>query len=120
MAGMLEESLSSVWLRPAVLSRHSRPTHCADALIGARRGVRRCVRPHVIDQELFADALLRERKRAERFNQPFVLLLLSIRNGVSAEPASTWAAVVEGVAAVSRPTDVLGWLEQGSVIGLIL
>ena len=120
MAGMLEESLSSVWLRPAVLSRHSRPTHCADALIGARRCVRRCVRPNVIDQELFADALLRERRRAERFNQPFVLLLLSIRNGVSAEPTSTWAAVVDSVAAVSRPTDVLGWLEQGSVIGLIL
>ena len=33
---------------------------------------------------------------------------------------STWAAVVDSVAAVSRPTDVLGWLEQGSVIGLIL
>ena len=119
MAGMLEESASSVWLHPTVLLRHSKPTDRADALTGARRSVRG-VRPNAIDQKLFADALLRERRRAERFNQPFVLLLLSIRDGVIPEPMSTWAAVVDSIAAVSRPTDVLGWLQQDSVIGLIL
>jgi len=119
VAGMIEESLSSPWFRPTVLARHWRPTHRADALRRARRCVRPRISPKVIDEELFADALLRERRRAGRFDQPFVLLLLSFRNGVSAEPA-TWAAVVDSVAAVSRPTDVLGWLEQGSVIGLIL
>ena len=119
IAGIIENSLSSPWLRPAVLSRHWRPTHRADTRRRARGCVRPRVSPNVIDEELFADALLRERRRAGRFNQPFVLLLLSIRNGASAEPA-TWAAAVDSVAAVSGPTDVLGWLEQGSVIGMIL
>jgi exopolysaccharide biosynthesis polyprenyl glycosylphosphotransferase len=73
-------------------------------------------RCHVISEDLFRGVLVRERKRADRSNQPFVLLLLSAKD---ASP-SLWAAAVEAATAVKRETDVVGWFKNGSVLGVIL
>lgn len=81
---------------------------------GAWRG-----RPLVIAEELFHDVLARERKRADRFAQPFVLVLVVARDGRSVD-VPMWNSVIEALTVVKRDTDVLGWLEQSSALGLVV
>lgn len=63
--------------------------------------------------------LVREQKRADRFEQPFVLVLVSLRTGRACD-SSSWKAVIEALALVKRDTDVLGWFERGSVLAMIV
>src|SRR5712692_53758 len=77
-------------------------------------------RPHVINEELFRRVLIRERKRADRSNQPFVLLLVDMNDGLGADSSSIWETVIEALTAAKRGMDVLGWFERRAVIGLIL
>jgi lipopolysaccharide/colanic/teichoic acid biosynthesis glycosyltransferase len=72
---------------------------------------------HVVNEEIFRGVLLRERKRADRSNGSFTLLLLEISGDRS---SSGWRRAIEALAAAKRDTDVVGWFEQGRVIGLIL
>jgi lipopolysaccharide/colanic/teichoic acid biosynthesis glycosyltransferase len=83
-----------------------------------RRQDERCVRAHILDAKVFKDVLVRERKRADRFNQPFVLVLVSSDCGDSSPALSVGAT--EAVTSAIRETDVLGWFEQGTVLGVIL
>jgi len=73
----------------------------------------------VLSEDIFRDVVMRERKRADRFDQSFLLVLVALKPGRAAEPSS-WASVIDSVYAAKRDTDVLGWFERGSVIGLIL
>jgi lipopolysaccharide/colanic/teichoic acid biosynthesis glycosyltransferase len=75
---------------------------------------------HVIREELFLDALHRERRRADRSNRAVGLLLVSAPEGERADGSAMWKAIVSGLAASKRDTDVIGWFEQGSAIGVIL
>ncbi len=77
-------------------------------------------RPHVINEELFRRVLIRERKRADRSNQPFVLLLVDMNDGLGADSSSIWETVIEALTAAKRGMDVLGWFERRAVIGLII
>lgn len=78
------------------------------------------VRPHVISEELFRGALIRERKRTDRSNQPFALLLVDVSDGLGADSSSIWEAAIAALAAVKGETDVLGWFEWRAVIGVIV
>jgi lipopolysaccharide/colanic/teichoic acid biosynthesis glycosyltransferase len=71
---------------------------------------------HVLNQDLFADAVSRERKRADRFEQPFVLVLFSF-NGSGREWGSK--EFVKALSQSSLDTDVIGWFEQDTVLGLV-
>lgn len=74
-------------------------------------------RRYLINQELFRDALARERKRADRFEESFVVLLIS----VDRQRLDT-AALLKLADAMSQAkpgADVIGWFEDGSVLGLI-
>jgi hypothetical protein len=75
---------------------------------------------HVISEDLFADALHRERRRADRTNQAMGLLLVSARDGDIGEGSATWQGIVSGLAAAKRDTDVIGWFDRGNSIGVIL
>ena len=75
-------------------------------------------RAHVVSEELFRGVLIRERKRADRSNQPFLLLLLSADDLGSTSP-SIWPAAIEALKAAKRDTDVLGWFSQRA-LGVIL
>ena len=77
-------------------------------------------RPHVINEELFRSVLIRERKRSDRSNQPVVLLLLGVKDGLGADASSIWEAAIAALAAVKRETDILGWFEWRAMIGLIV
>jgi exopolysaccharide biosynthesis polyprenyl glycosylphosphotransferase len=76
-------------------------------------------RPLVIGEELFRDVLVREQKRADRFEEPFVLVLVASREGRRSD-ASAWNPVLQALSAFKRDTDVLGWLDRGAVVGLIV
>ena len=90
----------------------------------ARRGPRparpHSSRPRVLDEELFRDVLVKERKRADRSNRSVVLLLVGVNDGLGANSPSTWAPVIGALSNVARETDVLGWFEWQTVIGVIL
>jgi len=76
--------------------------------------------PGLISEALFRGVLVRERKRADRSNQPLVLVLLALKDAPHAESAEIWQSLVDALAAARRETDVMGWFEQGAAVGLIL
>jgi len=94
------------------------PRAVGDSPMSRRRGAWHG-RPLVIAEELFRDVLVRERKRADRFGEPFALVAVSAHDGYNID-ASMWASVIEALTGVKRDTDVLGWLEQNSAIGLVI
>jgi lipopolysaccharide/colanic/teichoic acid biosynthesis glycosyltransferase len=70
----------------------------------------------LLSEELFDDALVRERKRADRFEEPFVLFLLTIQGPRGRE---SWNVLIDALAQSAQDTDVVGWFKQDSVIGLV-
>jgi lipopolysaccharide/colanic/teichoic acid biosynthesis glycosyltransferase len=74
----------------------------------------------LLNQNLFRGALIRERKRADRTNRSLALVLIGVRDSQAREPVSTWCRVVEALSAVTCDTDVLGWFEQQTAVGLIV
>ena len=76
--------------------------------------------PHVIEEELFRGVLRRERRRSDRSNRPFILLLVDLNDGVEADSSSTREAAIEALVAAKRETDILGWFESRAVLGVIL
>lgn len=95
--------------------------HPATRPVGSTRRKRAHVRfglhgdnRHVLHPELFADVLIREQRRAERFDERFVLVLVRINSGHDAA-----SRVVRAVAAATAETDVLGWLATGTVLGVV-
>jgi len=69
--------------------------------------------------------LVREWKRAERFTEPFVLLLVELvevegRPQSVSEAKSLWTRAIAALAASTRHTDVMGWFDGGTVLGVIL
>src|SRR5438445_12161969 len=77
-------------------------------------------RPPVINEELFRGVLIRERKRSDRSNQSFVLLLLDTDDGLGSDSSSTWDTVIEALTTAKREMDILGWFEWQAVIGVIV
>lgn len=72
----------------------------------------------VLPQDLFRGALRRERKRADRFEEPFLLLVISWSG---ARPdRGTAKAVVAAARAVRRETDLVGWLKVDRTLGVIV
>jgi lipopolysaccharide/colanic/teichoic acid biosynthesis glycosyltransferase len=78
------------------------------------------LRPRIVSEELFRGVLMKERKRADRLNQPFVLLIVALKEHVDAHATSIWVPVIEALGTVTRETDVLGWFEWRTAIGVIL
>src|SRR5262249_33262462 len=76
--------------------------------------------PQVMSEPLFSGFLSRERRRANRSNQPLALLIISAEDAPQARFFSRWAEVVDALAAAKRQSDVIGWLEINGVLGLLL
>jgi len=70
----------------------------------------------LLSEELFDDALVRERKRADRFEEPFVLFLLTIQGPRGRE---SWKLLIEALTQSAQDTDVIGWFRQDTIIGLV-
>ena len=72
----------------------------------------------VLGESVFKDALVRERKRADRFDEPFAVLLVDRSDDAS--QAGPWISILSAVAAVKREADAVGWLDEGAVLGVLL
>ncbi|HEX7072299.1 MAG TPA: sugar transferase [Rhodothermales bacterium] len=69
-----------------------------------------------LGQALFHDVLDRERRRADRFEQPFLLLLVRWSD---ASGASSWSLVADALTVALGHTAMVGWFEQ-DVLGVIV
>lgn len=63
--------------------------------------------------------MIREQKRAARFDQSFALISVSLIPGRSCD-AATWFAVIEALTVAKRDADVLGWFTRGSQLGVLV
>jgi lipopolysaccharide/colanic/teichoic acid biosynthesis glycosyltransferase len=79
------------------------------------RRARTAARP--IRETLFRDALERERDRADRFEEPLVVAWVA--RGGGRVSSDDWERVMEGVAGVMWPGDLIGWFEAGTVVGIL-
>lgn len=71
----------------------------------------------VVNDELFRAALVRERKRADRFEESFALVLISLDPQISRTGQA--AQIIAGLAQQRHDTDLVGWYENDTTIGLI-
>jgi len=70
--------------------------------------------------DMFRGALIRERKRADRSCDRFMLTLVDL-SPLTAD-ASSWTArnaAIDAVAHVKRDTDIMGWFADESIVGVI-
>ena len=76
--------------------------------------------PAFLGQDLFVTMLRLERKRTERSNRRFVLMLLDACGLLNAdESRETFRKVVSALSHSIRETDIQGWYKDNSVIGVI-
>jgi len=80
-----------------------------------RRARRTNARQNLLNQALFQDALMRQQKQSERFEEPFGLVLISI--GPQADVH--WVKAAEALTDAARSTDIVGWFQEGFVVGVI-
>jgi lipopolysaccharide/colanic/teichoic acid biosynthesis glycosyltransferase len=76
--------------------------------------------PTLLSEDLFRGALIRERKRADRSNQPLALVVLGFDDCLPPEPVLAWSGIIHALDAARGETDILGWLEHQRAAGLIL
>jgi lipopolysaccharide/colanic/teichoic acid biosynthesis glycosyltransferase len=76
---------------------------------------------HCISELLFHDVLLRERKRADRSQQPLVLLIVTIdKDDAKHDEPAMWSSALDAVTSATRETDIVGWLRTDAVLGIVL
>lgn len=71
----------------------------------------------VLSQKLFIEALVRERKRADRFEEAFALVLISLDRRKA--PSARWDHFIDTLSETTRDGDLIGWFEHGTVLGLL-
>ena len=86
-----------------------------DLLSGSSAGVR-----EILDQESFQRMIAIERKRAERTNEPFLLMLIECINRQKSEKLPyALDDLMTVLLSNSRETDVVGWYRQPQAIGIL-
>jgi len=74
----------------------------------------------LVPEELFRKALSIERKRSERSRQRFVLMLVHVGEVLeTVRGAMVLEGITEALSHSARETDMHGWYENGSVVGII-
>ena len=70
----------------------------------------------LLSQALFRDALIRQCKQSDRFEESFALVVVSVGPG---DASSAWSQVTDALTACARTTDIVGWFEEGAALGVI-
>src|SRR5262249_41730276 len=76
----------------------------------------------IFDEASFAKILGFERKRTDRSQRPFLLVLLTLRTrprGGQRQRATLVENVIQSLQLCVRQTDLLGWYKQNTVLGAI-
>jgi len=74
----------------------------------------------ILDHQLFMKMLCVERKRTERAGRRFVLMLLesAILRDAGGETGA-FSEIIHALSRSTRDTDLKGWYEYGSILGVI-
>src|ERR1019366_577613 len=74
----------------------------------------------LVAEEMFRRILSLERKRSERSRQRFVLMLVNAGSLLQTEQGGTiLGAITRSLSVATRETDLGGWYEKATVIGII-
>ena len=74
----------------------------------------------VLDAEAFQRMISLERKRTERSRKPFVLMLLDMGNCLPSDKnGKVLGKVLSALSLATRETDVTGWYENDSIVGVM-
>src|SRR5262245_25842181 len=74
----------------------------------------------VLSEDVFRRLISLERKRSERTQRPFVLLLMDTgRNLPTEKNGRILLDILSSLQAATRETDVMGWYESNSVVGVM-
>jgi len=74
----------------------------------------------ILPENVFLGILCLERKRAERSNKKFLLLLLDVEDATSiGRRAEIVSGIIKATDAVRRDTDPAGWYKSNSILGII-
>ena len=71
-----------------------------------------------LHEEAFHSVLTLERRRAERSNKPFVLMLLDA-NSENGQAAKILYHAFEAIVASKRETDLVGWYKESAILGVV-
>ncbi len=72
-------------------------------------------------EPIFSQIIFQERKRTERYNRPFLLILFDLENILDGlEDNHLIKTLEESLSSCLRKTDIRGWYKQGRTIGIIL
>jgi lipopolysaccharide/colanic/teichoic acid biosynthesis glycosyltransferase len=95
-----------------------KPTSISDAGNQCRAAQPKAAARAVSSEEAFHTTLTLERRRAERCQKPFVLMLLDARHENGTATAILRGALA-GLTSLVRETDALGWYRDGAILGVI-
>ena len=74
----------------------------------------------ILNEEMFHRMVSLERKRTERSGNPFLLMLLDTGEGAHAgRDSKSLNKIVSALTVTTRETDVVGWYQDGSVVGVM-
>jgi len=74
----------------------------------------------VLDEDAFVSMLYLERRRAERAQKRFVLMLVDVKKAILENPRKrTLSQITSALTSVTRETDIIGWYLEESLIGVI-
>jgi lipopolysaccharide/colanic/teichoic acid biosynthesis glycosyltransferase len=98
----------------------SRPTNpIASRREGAQSPEPKQVVADILDESAFHRLIALERKRSERSQRPFVLLLIDTGQAISAKHGRVLLDIVYMLQAGTRETDMTGWYKTNSVAGVL-
>jgi lipopolysaccharide/colanic/teichoic acid biosynthesis glycosyltransferase len=74
----------------------------------------------ILSEEAFSSMLYLERRRAERGQKRYVLLLVDVKDAISDKQKSrTIELIGQTICSVTRETDLIGWYVYGHILGVI-
>jgi exopolysaccharide biosynthesis polyprenyl glycosylphosphotransferase len=74
----------------------------------------------MLDEESFQRMITRERKRTERSQTPFLLMLLDLGHGLPSERnGQVLRKLLSALSSSTRETDVTGWYWENAVVGIM-
>src|SRR5262245_27390546 len=74
----------------------------------------------VFDAPLFKASVTRERKRTDRSGLAMVMLLIGLHDSRHEEGSEPFCEVAQALLGIKTDTDIMGWFEQDTVMGLIV
>jgi len=99
-----------------VTTRQDRAANIADAISQAASQLER----RALNEDAFKRVIAIERKRTERSQSPFVLMLLEVTNHQNLDRTKrALDCIMTALLAACRDTDLVGWYAENSVIGVM-